>query len=222
VASAPANSIQRGSCQPSYPLCGYVQDLFIDNVLQSPAGSLSSLTNGSWYLDRSKSLIYIPTNPAGHTIELGNGYAAFYGPAKGVQVRNLTVEKYATPSQAGAIGGNPAGSNWTVQSVEVRWNHGAGVELGTGSQLLGSFVHHNGQLGVGVGGSNCKVVNNEISWNNYAGFSIDWEAGGTKFWATTNLLVQSNNVHDNLGRGLWTDTDNVGTLYDSNTVTNNL
>jgi parallel beta-helix repeat protein len=54
------------------------------------------------------------------------------------------------------------------------------------------------------------------------GYDPGWEAGGSKFWATTNLVVESNYVHDNKGPGLWTDNSNVGTLYDSNTVINNL
>jgi hypothetical protein len=147
---------------------------------------------------------------------------AFYGDAQGVQISNLTVEKYATPAQAGAIGGNPPGDGWVVNNVESRWNHGRGISLGSGSTISNSFIHHNGQLGISLYGINSQSTNNEIAWNNYAGFSAAWEAGGSKFWATTNLIVQSNYVHDNNGPGLWTDTNNVGTLYEGNSVINNL
>ena len=34
-------------------------------------------------------------------------------------------------------------------------------------------------------------------------------------------MVRNNYVHDNFGNGLWTDTDNVNTLYEGNTTTNN-
>jgi hypothetical protein len=73
-----------------------------------------------------------------------------------------------------------------------------------------------------LGGINCQALSNEDSWNNYAGFSNTWEAGGSKFWTTTNLLVQGNYVHDNNGPGLWTDFENVGTVYTENIVINNL
>ena len=225
VANANANTVNHGSCQSTYPLCGYTQDLFIDNVLQAPVSSPQGMKPGTWFFDRTNNILYIPSNPTGHTVELGMQQYAFYGGATSVKISNLVVEKYAAPAQSGAVGGAvvSTANGWVVTNVEARWNHGRGISLGwSNSQILNSFIHHNGQLGISLYGTGCQAINNEISWNNYAGFSTAWEAGGSKFWATTNLLVQSNYVHDNYGPGLWTDTDNVNTLYDSNSVINNL
>jgi hypothetical protein len=222
VANASVNLPSSGYCQKTYPLCGFPQDLFIDNVLQIPVDSAQGLKSGNWFFDHSKGIVYLSGNPAGHLVELGGQRYAFFGGASNVQINNLIVEKFCTPAQQGAIGGDASGTGWVVNKVESRWNHGRGISLGSGSQILNSFIHHNGQLGIGLKGENSKAIKNEISWNNYAGFSLPWEAGGSKFWATTNLLVQSNYVHDNNGPGLWTDFNNVGTVYDSNTVTNNL
>ena len=61
----------------------------------------------------------------------------------------------------------------------------------------------------------------EIAFNNYAGYKADWEAGGTKFWATTGLVVRNSCVHHNAGPGLWTDYDNIDTLYEGNIVFSN-
>ena len=58
----------------------------------------------------------------------------------------------------------------------------------------------------------------EIAYNNYAGYDGGWEAGGTKFWATTGLVVRNSCVHHNAGPGLWTDFDNIQTLYEGNIV----
>jgi parallel beta-helix repeat protein len=225
VAAATASTTNSGGCQSAYPLCGYTQDLFVDGVLQAPVSSPQGMTAGLWYFDRPNNMIYVPSNPTGHVVEVGMQQFAFYGGATNVQISNLIVEKYATPAQTGAIGGNPTAlaEGWVVTNVESRWNHGRGISLGgANSQIVNSFVHHNGQLGVTLYGTGCLVINNEISWNNYAGYDPGWEAGGSKFWATTNLVVESNYVHDNNGPGLWTDNSNVGTLYDSNTVINNL
>lgn len=222
IANATASTFRHGSCQSNYPLCGYAQDLFIDNTPQSPVSDLKSLKPGSWYFDRTNNTVYIPSNPGGHAVELGMRTSAFSGSAGGIQLNNLTVEKYAAPAQYGAIGGKRDGAAWVVNHVEVRWNHGTGINLGSGSRILNSFIHHNGQLGIAFGGNNCIADNNEISWNNYSGFDPGWEAGGSKFAATTNLIVKSNYVHDNQGPGLWTDWNNAGTLYDSNTVVDNL
>jgi hypothetical protein len=225
VSSANASTVNHGSCQSAFPLCGYTQDLFIDNVLQTPVSGTLEIKPGTWYFDRANNILYVPSNPTGHTVELGMEQYAFYGGATSVKISNLVVEKYAAPAQSGAVGGAvvSTANGWVVINVEARWNHGRGISLGgSNSQILNSFIHHNGQLGISLYGTGSQAINNEISWNNYAGFSATWEAGGSKFWATTNLVVQSNYVHDNKGPGLWTDTDNVNTLYDSNTVTNNL
>ena len=71
-------------------------------------------------------------------------------------------------------------------------------------------------------GANVSLTDSDIGWNNQQGFATGWEAGGAKFWDTSNLLVKLNHVHDNLGEGLWTDTNNVNTTYDQNIVENNL
>jgi hypothetical protein len=220
-ASAQASSLQHGSCLTSYPLCGYTQDLFFDNRLLTPVSDRNSLNAGNWYFDRANDMVYLSANPSGHTVELSMQQYALSGHAAGVQIQSIVVEKYGTPAQSGAVGGDSKGSGWVVTSIEVRWNHGRGVSLGAGSQVLHSFIHHNGQLGLTLYGANSRAQNNEISWNNYAGFDPGWEGGGTKFSKTSGLLVQSNYVHDNNGRGLWTDIDNVDTIYDGNTVTNN-
>jgi Right handed beta helix region len=221
VASATPNNTPYGTCDSTHPLCAYVQDLFVNSVLQTPATTLQGLTAGSWYFDRTNGIVYLPTNPSDSTVELGMQPYAFSGTATGVQISNMTVEKYATPAQWGAVGGNTSGNSWVVNNVEASWNHGAGIDLGSNSQILNSYVHNNGQLGIKLFGTLSKALNNELSWNNYAGFDTDWEAGGGKFWSTTNLTVENNYVHDNNGKGLWTDTNNIGTNYQNNMVINN-
>jgi parallel beta-helix repeat protein len=133
------------------------------------------------------------------------------------------VEKFATPAQQGAVGGEQTPSpGWIVQNNEVRLNHGLGIKVGDSGKVLNNFVHNNGQMGINTsGGNNIVIQGNEISFNNWAGFDMSWEAGGAKFWSTQNLQVLNNNSHDNQGAGLWTDTDNINTTYDGNTVTNN-
>jgi parallel beta-helix repeat protein len=83
-------------------------------------------------------------------------------------------------------------------------------------------IHDNGQLGLSIYGDNGVLVeNNEIAFNNYAGFGTSWEAGGGKFMRTTSLTVRANYVHDNLGVGIGSDSDNVNTVYEYNRVEDN-
>jgi hypothetical protein len=222
VAKATVLPQDAGVCQAAHPLCNYDQDLYVDGVPQTPVALLAGLQAGQWYFDRVAGAVYISENPAGHTMELGSTQWAFEGNAPAVLVEYMTVEEYANPAQTGAVGGYKDGNGWTVVHVESRFNHGTGIALGPKGQIFNSYIHNNGQLGISIAnGSNSKVTGNELAWNNVAGYDPGWEAGGSKFWNTTNLLVESNYVHDNYGPGLWTDYNNTGTVYQSNTVKNN-
>ena len=46
-------------------------------------------------------------------------------------------------------------------------------------------------------------------------------AGGTKWSHTRNLTVRNNFSHHNFGPGLWTDVDNIYTLFENNLVEDN-
>ena len=88
--------------------------------------------------------------------------------------------------------------------------------------MIGNNVHHNRQIGIKGRGNNILIEDNEIAFNNFRDdYQMGWEAGGTKFVNTANLVVRGNYVHDNHGHGLWTDGVEAGTLYEGNTVTNN-
>jgi hypothetical protein len=88
-------------------------------------------------------------------------------------------------------------------------------------QVRRNRVLRNGQMGITGAGASVLVVDNEIAHNNIAGFEPTWEAGGTKFVATTDLVVRGNYVHENDGPGLWTDIDNTGSLIEGNLVVAN-
>jgi len=134
-----------------------------------------------------------------------------------VTLKNLIIEKYANASSTGALTpSEQQAAGWTIDSNEIRLNHGAGMRVGSGSKVLRNKVHHNGQIGIMGLGSNILVEGNEIAFNNDAGFYYPWEAGGTKFLFTTNLIIRNNYSHDNRGPGLWTDYDNYYVTYESN------
>jgi len=227
-----AKSSPAGRCAKDHPRCWMLNDLFIDNQIQVPVDSLAEIAPGRWFYDDMSGRVYISTNPIGHHVEFAVTSTAFSGLATGVEISHLVVEKYASPPQIGAIGGSLSPvdqaerssgkmQGWSVLNTEVRWNHGAGIELGSNARIESCNVHHNGQLGIGAHGASILVLKNEIAYNNYAGYTEAWEAGGTKFALTDNLVVRSNYVHDNIGNGLWTDIDNIHTLYEGNTITNN-
>ena len=198
---------------------GRPETVFLDNTPLTAVDALSKLVPGTFYFDYAADKIYIADNPAGHTVEAGKQTYAFQGNATNVTIENLVIEKYDPQIQYGAIRG---GQNWTIQNNEVRLNYAAGITATDGSQIIGNYVHDNGELGIAGEGNNILVQGNEMAANGYWS-RIDplWEAGGLKFSNTNNLVVRGNYVHDNNGTGLWTDTDNINTLYENNVVVHN-
>lgn len=218
-----------GLCDPHHRLCKYVQDLYLDDKPLMPVSDASQLGPGKWYFDRLRSVVFLYDNPSGRKVEIGSSYAAFDNPAANhVTVAGLTVEKFATEGQFGAIGYHVAGDGWVVDGNEVRLNHAAGININKNGVVRGNYVHDNGEKGItGGNASNVLVAYNEMSFNNYAGYTCDWECGGLKFGTTSNLTIVGNYAHDNLGMdgdgapGLWCDVDCVNVTFRNNVVKNN-
>jgi hypothetical protein len=183
--------------------------------------ALEQVATGKWYFDYSAAKIYFVDNPRGKTVEIGITTHAFSGSASNVTIKGLTIEKYAAPAQDGAIScygmtNVCLGTGWTIESNEIRLNHGAAVRLASNQVIQSNYIHHNGQEGLTGSGFNILVEDNEIAYNNTLGFDFGWEAGGTKFSNTTNLVVQGNYVHDNRGPGLSLDYQTYNWLIQGN------
>jgi hypothetical protein len=198
---------------------GYPETVFIDDQPMKPVDSLSKLVSGTFYFDYAADRIYIADDPTGRKVEAGKLDHAFEGSADGVTVQNFVIEKYNSPTQQAAI---EAGQSWTIQDNEVRLNYGIGVHTWGNSKIAGNDVHDNGEMGIGATGSDVLVEGNEIANNGWwSGIQVFWEGGGSKFAYTDGLVVRGNYSHDNHGFGLWTDIDNVNTLYEDNVVVDN-
>ena len=219
-----------GSCQSGHPSCVYDEDLFYDGQPYSNVssdGDPRAITPGEYYFDYANRTIYVKPlissdDPNQHDVIYNRTRSAIAGAsANGVTIENIAVEHYASPDQMGALGDQYPGDDWLIKNVEVRWNHGTGVTLGNEAQLINSYIHDNGQKGVGGNGANILVDGNEIAHNiDYNGTACGWECGGMKF-VTTNLVVQNNYIHDNVGDGSWNDVDSYNTLYQNNLFANN-
>ncbi len=204
-----------GDCSDGRDLCSLREDLFVDDRLYERVGSLAELGPGRWYYASRRA--YLADDPTRHSVELGVTARAFDGDAEDVVLEGLIVEKYASDAQRGAIYADD-GRGWRIADVTARWNHGAGLSFGANTRVTGGSFSHNGQLGIAGKGAGSRIQGVEIAFNNYAGYNPRWEAGGTKFWETTGLVVQDSCIHHNAGPGLWTDHDNIGTVYDGNKV----
>ncbi len=216
-----------GECNSDRPRCGHSYELFIDDRVLTHVGSVSEVGPGTWFFDYERDTIYLGEDPAGRDVELSVQTQAFRGDVDGVVIRDLVIEKFATPAQQGAIDSRRdnndivGGADWVITGNVVRWNHGVGIAATTGALVEDNLVYENGQLGLAAKGAGVTFAGNEVYGNNTAGFSSGWEAGGSKFAFTSGLVVRDNYVHDNAGVGLWTDIDNIDTLYEGNRVINN-
>jgi parallel beta-helix repeat protein len=219
--------VEHGECLSEFQRCGFVHQLFIDDHQLVHVGAVDAVTNGTWHYNYESNTIYLGTDPVGARVEMARTPYAFRGTATEVVIAGLTVEKFANRAQEGAIDSRDepfvlvGGDAWVIQNNDVRWNHGIGISATDYGLVIGNRIYQNGQLGVAAHGPGVTFEGNEIYENNTAGFSPGWEAGGSKFAYTQGLTVKDNYVHNNNGPGLWTDIDNIDTLYEGNRVINN-
>ncbi|MFC7476243.1 right-handed parallel beta-helix repeat-containing protein [Dankookia sp. GCM10030260] len=209
---------------PGFVRAGYPDAVYLDDQPLKAVDSTANVRPGTYYFDYNADKIYIGDNPAGHKVEAAVSSFAFQGGdgITGVKVENLIIEKYASPLQRCTIGGDYLPTGWVIQDNEVRLNYGVGIGAGSNTQVLNNTVHDNGEMGLAGVGDNILIQGNDIGTNGYwSGIDTLWEGGGSKFALTDNLVVRGNHVHDNNGYGLWTDIDNIHTLYEGNLVENN-
>ena len=239
-----------GKCDKFHPRCTYTSDLFFDGKPLHHVGSRAAVNcTGTWFWDfDSNSIFFFVSVGAGangidgHVLELSIVSTAFgeshsqRQDTPNVTIANMTVQMFANPAQSGAIGG-PPGTYWTVANVVATLNHGAGVAIRDGGRILNSKLLHNGQQGYHSDrGGGLLIAENEVAFNNFAGFDQGWEAGAGKLSHDNNdggagpghthannerTVLRNNFVHDNLGRGMWADVNDVRVSYLNNLVIRN-
>lgn len=210
-------------CLPGRERCSYPEAFFIDNRPLQHVSQLRDLAPGRFFFDYGRSRVYFLDDPRGRKVEASVAPYAFRGGARGVVVENLTIEKYASPVQYGAVGYNIPSPGWLLRDNEIRLNYGLGISVGSGSRVLGNHIHGNGEMGAGCVGQDILFERNEIAANGYfSGVDPNWEGGGGKCALTRGLVVRDNHFHHNNGYGFWTDIDNIGSLYEGNLVEDNL
>lgn len=216
------NAMVHGECRRGFPRCDHPQDLYFDGKPLRAVAKKAKVVPGTFFYDYRHEAVYFADDPSGHTVELSVSPFAFGGHGRDVTIENVTVEKYACVDQQGAIGDQGQGHGWSIRDSEVRWNHGVGISMPPDSEVLRSFVHHNGEMGFGAGSGSGALVDNEIAFNVWNGTDCTWECGGVKVAEVTEWVITGNHVHDNQGPGLWADIDSQQMLIDGNRIENNL
>ena len=218
-------ALSHGGCDPkrwTAPAdgCLYRESLYADGRLIRRVFALADVKGDTWFQSRPDGEVVIGFDPAHRAVEISHAETAFMGAATGVVLRGLTIEKFTPIAQHGAVQADKS-AGWTIENSVIRDNSGAGVRTGNAMRLIANRVVDNGQIGITGSGNDIVVNGNEIAFNNSHGFSSAWEAGGTKFVATNNLLAERNCVHHNVGPGLWTDIDNRTSTFTDNVIAYN-
>jgi hypothetical protein len=132
-------------------------------------------------------------------------------------------------SQTGTAPVNMKG-NWVIKGTELRQNFSSGLTIsGDRAQISSVYVHHNGRYGIKVsspcegcaGPRGVAIEHSEIAFNNTRQLDPGYDAGGTKFGGTADMVVRHNEVHDNYGSGLWFDGYNTNANVYGNVVYDN-
>jgi parallel beta-helix repeat protein len=229
--------IEPGAPPPSVPTPGQVYEADVDvypgddlsaMAYEWPAGTVFMVhgVHSGAEVEPQDGQIFV--GASGAVLDGGGSAAfAFSGSADDVVIQGLEITNYDTPVQYGTV--YVSGSGWLIESNNIHDSSGAGVSVRDGNGVAynnvirNNKIHHNHQLGLAVTGTEGTIIDgNEIAYSNWLDeYDWGWEAGGTKFWETSNLIVRGNWSHHNVGPGLWTDTDNVGTVYEGNVVEDN-
>ncbi len=209
-----------GRCSNDAPACDRPEWLFVDDQPFSQVLIKDNVQAGRFYLDHESGRLYLADNPEGRKVEATVATLAFEGTASDVLIKNITIEKYASVAQKGAIQARPA-AGWIVENCEVRLNSGAGIAVGTTSRVQNCDIHHNGQIGITGVGNGIVIENNQIWANNIRGFDFTWEAGGVKLAVSDGVTLRDNHVYDNIGPGLWCDINCREVVYEGNLVEHN-
>jgi hypothetical protein len=211
-----------GQCAKQVPACNRPEGLFIDDAPLVPAARKTDVGPGAFYLDPRNGQIFLVDSPSGHKVEATAAAVAFDGSASDVAISNIIIEKYATRAEEGAIQAQTAAAkNWRIENCEIRFNSGGGIAIGMGTRVLGSSIHHNGQIGITGAGDDVLIEHNTVWANNTRGFAFSWEAGGIKLAASKRVIFRDNYVHDNAGPGIWCDIGCKDVVYERNRVEGN-
>jgi parallel beta-helix repeat protein len=212
----------RGETDEGFERDAYNHDLWAGPVRLQHVASREAVDGpGEWHFDYAADELVVGADPVdGPPLELAVTETAIGSTAADVVLADLTVTRYASPSQVGAI--DVEGPGWRMERLVVTGNHGVGVHVGERSVLVDSTVTHNGQVGVaGTEAHGMRVERTEIAANATLRYEWFWEGGGTKFTFSDDAVVRDCWVHDNGGPGIWFDLENRDLVIEGNLAEDN-
>ncbi len=208
------------------PRCGWPEQVFFDGTPLTQLVPGSTPGPGQFSVTGTRQVV-LGNNPAGHVVEVSTRTGWIDTQSDNVTIQGLTMRHAANPAQTGAVG-NQGRNGWTLQNNRLYDTNGATVVVGgasnpgTQTRVLNNQIAESGFEGIeGNLNVNTMIQGNEVYWNNTEGYDVDWAGGGIKLSGLTNVTLDTNVVHDNMGPGLWCDQACNNVTMSSNRVYNN-
>ena len=220
---------------PQNPAAGLPDMLFVGGNQLRQVLTRAEVTDGTFYVDRANSQIFMGTNPSGKTIEASTRKQAimYYSAATaGSKLRGIGVRRYASnlyftskPAQIevsnGAKGIEFENMTFTQSSANGLFLTGSAADKATGIVVRNSIFASNGASGLSGNYTDGLQMENNIVYNNNTEKG-QWEGeygsyAGTKIARMTNSTIKNNLFQDNYGTGFWCDLDCSG-----NTIVGNM
>ncbi len=214
----------KGWCEDlvTYP-CAYYEDVFLNGKPLQRVTSLAAVKAGTFFNDYAAKKVYLGSNPAGQTVEIGRTKFAFEIGANNVTIEGFIVEQFAQGMDGAAIVFG-TGTGQVIQNVESRYNHASGaVSFATGTIFRNNRFHDNGQTGASASNDvGVTMDHNDFIHNNIFGFmKNDAAEGGLKIDLLSGAVITNNYVANNLSFGIYFDENADNALIDHNYVEGN-
>jgi Right handed beta helix region len=208
-------------CQDEPTACVY-EDAFLDGRPLQHVLTLSALNEpNEVFFDKPGGTIYLAADPTNRLVEATVAGFAIRSSADDVTIRGATIEKFAY------TGINTNADRWRIEDSRMRYIHfqAIGIYGGTAHVIENNHIHLCGVIGMTAAGvGTLTVQGNEFDHNNYlhAGPKAGgYHEGAVKILQSHDVVFRDNWSHDNVGDGLWFDTDNYAILIENNVLEHN-
>lgn len=217
------------------PAAGLPDMVFINGTALEQVLTKAEVGDGSFYVDRAASKMYIGTNPNNKMVEASTRKEAifYYSAAtSGSKLRGIGVRRFASnlfftskPAQIevsnGAKGIEFDNMVFTQSSSNGLFLTGSAADKATGIVVKNSVFANNGASGLSGNYTDGLLMENSIYYNNNTE-KAQWDGeygsyAGAKIARMTNSTVRNNLFQDNYSTGFWCDLDCSG-----NTIVGNM
>lgn len=191
---------------PAYPMAGHPDQVWVNGVELKQVGSVSSVTAGKFYVDRTNKRLVIGNDPTGKTVEASTRQKAIQIQGAGTTIRGIGIRRYAPHLAAyGAVSAEV--NDLALENVVILDSATIGISVwGDRVALRNVTLKNNGLLGLQANTAPGLVVSRAlVEANNKEHFKPAPASGGAKLTDSAGVKVVDSLFSRNLTNALWFD-----------------